>query len=174
MFNPQKLGNIGSHIKSGVSFQLFSYVGDEDSKATISASGYFNSIKESLRKNDMISVLDLTVSPASMYTLRIYAVPLNSSVLTTEIGVSPYAEHIESVTANYTIKDTDYFIHVESGGVVVTLPSATKGKQYVIKNASKGVVIVTAQDRIDGETIQTLASKESLSVYSNGVEWWYY
>lgn len=51
-FNPRKFGNLGSHVKSGTSFQLFSYLSDDDNKAEIVSAGYFNSVKESLKRND--------------------------------------------------------------------------------------------------------------------------
>lgn len=84
-FNPQKFGNIGSHVKSGTSYQLFSYLGDVDTKATITEAGYFNEIKESLKRNDIIKVLDRTVTPAVTYELRVSVLPLNSDVLVEEL-----------------------------------------------------------------------------------------
>lgn len=96
MFDHKKLGNIGSHVKSGSSFQVFSYLGDVDDKATIIASGYFNTIKESLRRNDIIKVLDKTVTPVNTYEVMVSVLPLSGDVQVTELEYFSAASNIHN------------------------------------------------------------------------------
>jgi len=102
-FNPRKFGNLGSHVKSGTSFQLFSYLSDEDNKAEIVSAGYFNSVKESLKRNDIIKVLDRNVDPSVTYELRVTATPINSDVLVEE---SLYKNSSVSKTLTYNMDGT--------------------------------------------------------------------
>lgn len=126
MFDPKKFGNIGSHVKSGSSYQVFSYLGDEDTLVTISAAGYFNSVKESLRRNDIVKVLDRTVSPAETYELRISTLPLSGDV-ETELAVAAAAEYFETVSKNlksypyelnYTVDQLTSIVYTTDTGMI--------------------------------------------------------
>jgi len=88
MFESKKFGNLGSHIKSGATFQLWSYLGDVDDKDTIKAAGYFQDTKEALRKNDIIKVLDLFTAPSTYFELRVSSISLSGPVLTEELASS--------------------------------------------------------------------------------------
>jgi len=135
-FDSKKFGNIGSHHKSGISFQIFSYLGDEDSKATIIAPGYFNGAKESLRRNDLIKVLDRTVTPTTTYELRVSVIPLSGNVLIEELAsaggdavttgtgtivrVGDYISDVETPSGDiYSVSRTDGYIDTVDNGTNV-------------------------------------------------------
>jgi hypothetical protein len=86
-------------------------------------------------------------------------------------------------SANYSVENTDYVIGVTSatGGKMITLPSASgnSGRVFVIKDQS-GSASATDYIRImtqSGETIEGQSSYdidvpyESVTVYSNGTDW---
>lgn len=80
MFDPRKFSTLGGQLKGGRAYQTFGYMGDEDGRSVITAAGYFNEIKETLRKNDLIQVLDRTVTPTNIYYVRVSVLSLNGAV----------------------------------------------------------------------------------------------
>jgi len=118
MFEPKKFGNIGSHVKSGVSFQLWSYLGDVDDLDTISADGFFNSVKESLRRNDIIKVLDKTTDPVSVYELRVSVLPLSGDV---ETELIPWAGG-EFLIVQNAIESLGFNLQASAYSVTTALP----------------------------------------------------
>ena len=109
------------------------------------------------------------------------------SLLNNELGIGlrgatsllevagPIATAISTKTANYTLTSTDSTI-LANGAITVTLPTATGigGRQYTIKNIStSAVTIASAGGTIDGATTISLTSHyESVTVQSNGTNWW--
>lgn len=87
-------------------------------------------------------------------------------------GIRQYAQ--TSVSGDYTVKDSDYFIAV-SGNVTVTLLSATQvpKQSFNIKNVGSGTVTVatTSSQTIDGAASDTLIQWESITVVSDGANW---
>lgn len=80
-----------------------------------------------------------------------------------------------AVTATYSILTTDYTIECTSGTFTVTLPTAigVTGQLYNIKNSGTGSITLatTSSQTIDGATIATLLSLNSITVQSNGSNW---
>ena len=80
------------------------------------------------------------------------------------------------VSANYTIKSSDYLINVTSGVVTTTLPTAVgcTGKHYIIKNTGVSVVTVatTSSQTIDGAaTVSLGVVNKYVHVVSTGANW---
>ncbi|MCP3684168.1 MAG: hypothetical protein GY861_15915 [bacterium] len=108
VFDPEKFSTLGAQTKRGSTYQLFGYFGDVDGLATISADGYFNVIKESLTRNDVITVLNKveTDSPKttlSMYSLMITTLPLNGDITTTVLNTEP---------PNVSIRNDNCYVYI--------------------------------------------------------------
>ena len=90
-----------------------------------------------------------------------------------------------SITSNYTVVLTDYYIAADSTGatIQVTLPSAAStldGQTFVVKdeggNADSNNITVLApgSDQIDGQNSLVLKSPyASVQIYSNGTNKFY-
>ena len=79
------------------------------------------------------------------------------------------------VTGTYLVTADDYLIESTSGTFTINLPTAVgiKGKLYVIKNSGSGTITIdpNSSETIDGSVTHTLATKEALSIQSNGTNW---
>jgi len=84
-FIEKNLVTLGGQLKRGDVFQTFGYLTTGDDKVTVLASGYFNEAKESLTRNDVIKVIDKTVSPTETYEVIVTALPLVGDVEVTEL-----------------------------------------------------------------------------------------
>ena len=90
---------------------------------------------------------------------------------------------VVSKTANYTAKESDYIIAVDTSGgaVTITLPtSALKaGKVYIIDDkggnaGSNNITVATeGSEKIDGAASATISTNyASLALYSDGSNWY--
>ena len=79
-------------------------------------------------------------------------------------------------TATYTATSSDYFINCTANSFTVDLPTSSgiTGKQYQIKNSGTGVITIDADgtETIDGELTQSLIQDESMTLISNGTNWY--
>ena len=82
-------------------------------------------------------------------------------------------------TANYTIDGTDYVILADASSttVTLTLPTAVgiAGRTYIIKSKDSSNVVTVdgnGSETIDTSTSMTLSTHESITVQSDGTEWW--
>jgi len=82
-----------------------------------------------------------------------------------------------AITSSYSIKTSDYLIHVTTGVVTATLPTAVgcAGKNYIIKNTGASLVTVatTSSQTIDGLTTVALGAtlNKYINVVSTGANW---
>lgn len=78
-------------------------------------------------------------------------------------------------TADYTATGNDYFINCTTNSFTITLPSAAllAGKVFEIKNSGTGTITIDADgtETIDGDLTQSLIEDESMTVISNGSNW---
>lgn len=78
------------------------------------------------------------------------------------------------VSSNYAISQSDYTIEC-ANALTITLPTAIglSGKVFNIKNTSASDVTVDTvlSQTIDGESTETIAQYENLTVQSNNVNW---
>jgi hypothetical protein len=79
-------------------------------------------------------------------------------------------------TSNYSILATDHTI-LANGAITVTLPDATvlAGEQFIVKDitaASNVTLNTTSSQTIDGATSTTLTPGMSVTVVSDGSNWW--
>jgi len=94
-------------------------------------------------------------------------------------AVIAYAGYtVSNITSNTSYPVANYLITADatSGAITVTLPSATVASsyQYTITkiDTSANGVIITSSVNVAGEASQTLElEQESLTLFSNGVEW---
>ena len=87
--------------------------------------------------------------------------------------LSPYSDE-GSASGDTTLLLTDGTIYC-TGTITLTLPTAAdaKGKSYMIKNTSTGVITVDGNgDTIDDETTQTLYQYDCMLIRSDGTEYW--
>jgi len=80
---------------------------------------------------------------------------------------------IKTKTLAYTMTGDDDVV-LASGTITITLPSVTaKKKRYEIVNIGTGLVtIAVVSGTIDNETTQTLQPLDSITVVSDGTNWW--
>lgn len=78
-------------------------------------------------------------------------------------------------TANYTVGPFDSTVDCTANSFTVTLPTAVgiSGRTYVVKNSGSGIITVdpAGAETIDGDATILLASKQSITVQSNGANW---
>jgi hypothetical protein len=79
-------------------------------------------------------------------------------------------------TSNYSVLATDHTI-LANGAITITLPDATvlAGEQFIIKDitaASNVTLNTTSSQTIDGATSTTLTPGMSVTVVSDGSNWW--
>lgn len=88
---------------------------------------------------------------------------------------SPSIPNITTTATNYTIVTNDNIVQVTAFNKTITLPTAVgiDGKTYSIVNLSTGDIFVvgTSSQTIFGETTQTVPSKSTMVVYSDGANW---
>lgn len=88
---------------------------------------------------------------------------------------SPSIPNITTTATNYTIVTNDNIVQVTAFNKTITLPTAVgiDGKTYSIVNLSTGDIFVvgTSSQTILGETRQTVPSKSTMVVYSDGANW---
>ena len=80
---------------------------------------------------------------------------------------------IKTKALAYTMTGDDDVV-LASGTITITLPSVTaKKKRYEIVNIGTGLVtIAVVSGTIDNETTQTLQPLDSITVVSDGTNWW--
>jgi len=82
-------------------------------------------------------------------------------------NVVPYTGKITVVTDTYNILATDYTVIAnKTTDFTITLPTATVGQIFNIKNINTGIVTVegASTDTIDGELNQTLGQWDSITL----------
>lgn len=106
----------------------------------------------------------------------------HSNLVTGVHGVSGASNAVEgiikevtTVTNDYSVLTTDYFICVTVAGKTISLPiaSAYTGRIFVIDNASDGDIYLDGEsgELIQNETTQTIPSDSAACIYSNGTQW---
>jgi len=79
-------------------------------------------------------------------------------------------------TATYTATADDYFINCTANSFTINLPDATSlsGKIYNVKNSGTGTITVDAYEAqtIDGQTTQDLFQDESITIITDGSNWY--
>ena len=102
-FEQERLVTLGGQLKGDTAFQTFGYLALTDNKATIIAAGYFNNVKTSLRKRDIIKISDQTTSPNTTYEVEITGLPLGGDVVVTAYpdASSPAAGSVTTDTTNF-------------------------------------------------------------------------
>jgi len=82
---------------------------------------------------------------------------------------------VVSKSANYTMTEDD-FVVLCTGNFTVTLPTAVgvTGKQIDVKNISNGIITVDGAgvETIDGQLTQTLNQDETITIISDGSNWY--
>lgn len=77
-----------------------------------------------------------------------------------------------------TLDDDMVLVDTSGGAVTITLPPAADAvnKVYTIKNADTGANAVTVDgdgsETIDGSTTAVLGALDSITIVSDGTEWW--
>lgn len=77
---------------------------------------------------------------------------------------------------DYTLTASDHLVNWQAGSKTATLPSAATvgaGKEYILKNSGSGTITVetTSSQTIDGLLKQYIGPKESITVFSDGANW---
>jgi hypothetical protein len=113
-------------------------------------------------------------------TINDFTVTFNASTsgkILSTVG-SPQPQTFISVNSNYNVLVTDYMIKANASGINITLPTAigNTGRLFHIKNYSTGPVYIKpfGTENIDGELTQILSLIESLSVTSDGTNYFYF
>lgn len=81
---------------------------------------------------------------------------------------------VKTKSANYTLTATDEVIIVDTDDVTLTLPTpiGISGTKYFIKsNDSKKLTVTTTTVTIDGQASIVLGRYDSITLISDGVEW---
>lgn len=101
-----------------------------------------------------------------------------NNALTDGTNWSVQGNGMTSVSANYTVLQTDDFIKADSASAsfTVTLPavaSTPAGKKYIIKNVNLNVVTVAGNgaENIDSNNTLPLNTMDSVTVINNGTQW---
>jgi hypothetical protein len=80
---------------------------------------------------------------------------------------------LATVTSDHTAAQT---ITLASGTLTVSLPSVNglSGRKYTIKNTGSGVITVdgSGSETIDNVSTQELIEMETITIVSDGAEWW--
>lgn len=90
----------------------------------------------------------------------------------TLVSLAPFAYN--SITAEYTIVNTDKVVEAKSGTFDVFLPATPflVGQWFVITNSGAGVVTLDGNgNNINGLATNTITTDESRTVLWNGTEW---
>ena len=118
---------------------------------------------------DKTKRLEFEVSAISTGTTRTITVP------DADITLSQGNE-ITSISSEYTITSTDYFINCTANTFDINLPTAVgaSGKMYQIKNSGTGIITVNADgsETIDGNSTQDLFKDESITIISDNANWY--
>ncbi len=111
-------------------------------------------------------------------TLNDFTVTFSSNhtgIIIASVG-SPQPQSVISVSSNYTVTVNDRIVKVTAAAVTITLPTAVgnTGREYIINNASSGSITLntTSSQTISNVLTQTLPSISSITVYSDGANYW--
>jgi len=137
-------------------------------------------MSQACRKREEIDpysfVTDSGTAKSSLNTVQIYG---SQNVSTEGSGSTITIRSLESIsekTGTYTLTANDYMILCTSGTFTLDLPTAVSvsGKQYEIKNSGTGIITVDAlgSETIDGEETINLIQDESITIISNGTDWY--
>jgi len=103
-----------------------------------------------------------------------FATPTTGNILAT-LG-SPQLNNYISTSNNYTTTVNDYIINQSGSGKSVTLITAIgrAGKIFIIKNSSLGAITIntSGSEKIDGLSSITLSTLDSITVYSDGTNYY--
>jgi predicted ATP-dependent Lon-type protease len=81
-----------------------------------------------------------------------------------------------AVSTTYTVNFDNYLVDCTSGTFTVTLPTSVgnTGQIFVIKNSGSGTITLatTGGQTIDGTSTKTLLQYGSITVQSDGTNWW--
>ena len=104
-----------------------------------------------------------------------------SVVLTANPTITALKQPLTTQTANYAIvAATDFYVICTTNAFTVTLPTAVgiSGQSFVIKNGNTVVsgnlitMATTSAQTIDGSAPGTITPLSSLTVVSDGSNWW--
>jgi hypothetical protein len=90
------------------------------------------------------------------------------SALSGGLFISTYLTEV-----NYTATETDVYIGATDEDVIITFPSGIPGKVYIVKNHSRGNIVVrgSAGQKLDSAGNKTLGSNASLIAVFDGSRW---
>ena len=168
-FDAEKFNTLGGQGKAGVSFGTFGYL-SSDAKATVLTAGYFNSLRGSLKVNDMVHVLDKSASPSTQYTICVTAVPAANTytnVTVVEVSIPSSSRPVTGVdaSADYAVLEEDDII-LASGTITITLLAVASAvrKALTIINVDTGDITISGT--INGGASYTLTAKyEGVTLY---------
>lgn len=131
-----------------------------------------------------VQVIDNTgavIIPLSIVnnTLNDFTVTFDASTSGSIIATvgSPQPQSLTVASGNYTVLVTDQIIKVTGAAAVITLPTAVgnTGRKFDINNASTGDITVntTSSQTITNQLTQVLPSGSSMTVYSDGANYWF-
>jgi hypothetical protein len=177
-FDAEKFNTLGGQRKAGVSFGTFGYL-STDERSVVIASGYFNALRATLQVNDIIQVLDKTVSPSAQYSVCITAAPAANTyqnVAVAEVpipalGLRPVV--VSNVDANYAVAENDDIILAE-GTIAITLLAVAIAVQKVLTIVNVGDGDITITGVINSESSYVLTAKyEGVTIFPStaGAEW---
>ena len=105
-YEAKNLVTLGGQLKRGVAYQTFGYISATDNVATIVVDGYFNDDRDYFSRNDMITIVDKTVSPTRIANIRVSAIVTGGNVQTELCGSEVSSIVAETVTADDVITNT--------------------------------------------------------------------
>lgn len=89
---------------------------------------------------------------------------------------SPQPQQVLVTASNYTILATDRIIKQTASGKTITLLTSVgnTGREFIINNASSGICTVntTSSQTISNQLTQVLPTLSSMTVYSDGANWY--
>lgn len=116
---------------------------------------------------------EVTHNTANDFTVT-FSVSRSGTIIAT-VG-SPQPAALTVATGNYSVLITDNIVKCTGAASTITLPTAigNTGHVFSIKNASAGDISVTTSlsQTIDNIVTQVLPSGSSMSVFSDGSNWW--
>lgn len=122
-----------------------------------------------------IQFIPLSVTNNTLNDFTVVFSTSTSGTIMASVG-SPQPQALTVTANNYTVLTTDRIVKVTASGKTVTLPTSVgnTGREFIINNASPGSVTVatTSSQTISAQLTQTLPAYSSMTVYSDGANYW--
>ena len=121
----------------------------------------------------VIVPLSITNNTLNDFTV-VFTTATTGSIIAT-VG-SPQPQELTTASGNYTVLVTDRIIKCTGAASFITLPTAVgnTGREFIINNTSTGDITVntTSSQTISNQLTQSLPATSSMTVYSDGANWW--